>query len=186
MKKVTVNEEKLIEQCIDENRQAQKVLFNHFYSELYLLAMRYLSDHYEAEDAIVLSFTKVYKKLNTFNYSGSGSLGKWIRTILIHEAIRLLHKRRKLHYSNDALHLQIQNEAANGLEQMHAADIQKMIERLPAGYRTVFNLYVVEGFSHKEIAALLGVSESTSKTQLKKARTSLMNTIKKEQSYGIL
>lgn len=98
----------------------------------------------------------------------------------------MLHKRRKLHYSNDALHLQIQNEAANGLEQMHAADIQKMIERLPAGYRTVFNLYVVEGFSHKEIAALLGVSESTSKTQLKKARTSLMNTIKKEQSYGIL
>jgi len=61
LKKVIVNEEKLIEQCIDENRQAQKVLFNHFYSELYLLAMRYLSDHYEAEDAIVLSFTKCIK-----------------------------------------------------------------------------------------------------------------------------
>lgn len=179
-----LNEKKLIEQCIDNNRQAQEALFNQYYSELYLIAMRYLSDHHEAEDAIILSFTKVYKKLNTFAFKGNGSLGKWIRTITIHESIRLLQKRRKLHFSDDSLHLQIQNDTANGLEQMQAADIQKMIERLPAGYRTVFNLYVVEGFSHKEIAAILKISESTSKTQLKKARTSLMNTIKKEQAYG--
>ena len=179
-----LNEEKLIEQCIDNNRRAQESLFNQFYPELYVIAMRYLSDYHEAEDAIIITFAKVYEKLQNFEHKGTGSLGKWIRTILIHEAIRLLQKRRKLHFSDDLLHIQIKNEDANGIELMQAADIQKMIEQLPAGYRTVFNLYVVQGFSHQEIAALLEVSESTSKTQLKKARTSLINTIKKEKSYG--
>ncbi len=181
-----LNEEKLIEQCIRNNRHAQESLYNQFYSELYLIAMRYLSDHHEAEDAIILCFTKVYKKLNTFQYNGKASLGKWIRTILIHEAIRLLQKRKKLHFSENLIQISIQNEEANGLQQMQAADIQRMIERLPSGYRTVFNLHVVEGYTHREIADMLQVSESTSKTQLKKARTSLMNTIKKEQQYGTL
>ena len=179
-----LNEENLIEQCIRKNRQAQETFFNHFYPDLYRIAMRYLSDHHEAEDAMILSFTKAFDKLAKFQYSGKGSLGKWIRTIVIHEAIRLLQKRKKLHFSDDLLQLNLSVEEANGLEQMQASDIQQMIEKLPAGYRTIFNLYVVEGFTHREIGKLLDISENTSKTQLKKARTSLMQTIQKEQAYG--
>ncbi|MBL4707640.1 MAG: RNA polymerase sigma factor [Flavobacteriales bacterium] len=184
MKELILNEEKLIERCVEKDRHAQESLYNQFYSDLYLIAMRYLSDHHEAEDAIILSFTKVFKNLRKFNFQGKGSLGKWIRTILINEAIRLLKKRRQLHFNDEVHQLKLENSEANGLEQMQAADIFRMIEQLPAGYRTVFNLHVVEGFSHKEIAALLKVSESTSKTQLKKARNSLMNRINQEKAYG--
>lgn len=179
-----LNEEKLIERCIEKDRHAQESLYQQFYPDLYLIAMRYLSDHHEAEDAIILSFTKVFKNLKKFRFQGKGSLGKWIRTILIHEAIRLLQKRKQLHFSDETLQLQLKNPEANGLEQMQAGDLIRMIEQLPTGYRTVFNLYVIEGYSHQEIATLLKVSESTSKTQLKKARNSLMNRINQEKAYG--
>lgn len=179
-----LHEEKLIERCIEKDRHAQESLYQQFYSELYLIAMRYLSDHHEAEDAIILSFTKVFKNLKKFNFQGKGSLGKWIRTILINESIRLLQKRKQLHFNDEIHQLRLENTEANGLEKMQAEDIVRMIEQLPTGYRTVFNLYVVEGYSHQEIATLLKVSESTSKTQLKKARTSLMNRINQEKAYG--
>lgn len=146
--------------------------------------MRYLSDHHDAEDAIILSFTKIFKNLRKFKYEGQGSLGRWIRTILINESIRLLQKRKQLDFNESLLQISLPNNDANGLQQMQASDILRMIEQLPTGYRTVFNLYVIEGYSHKEIADLLQVSENTSKTQLKKARTSLMNQLNKEKAYG--
>ena len=178
-----LNEEILIRHCIDNNRHAQETLYSNYYKELYIISMRYLSDHHDAEDAIILTFTKVFKNLKSFSYQGKGSLGKWIRTILINESIRLLNKRSQLDFDSEPF--EIQNNSPNSLEQMQASDILKMIEQLPTGYRTIFSLYVIEGYSHKEIAALLKISENTSKTQLKKARTSLMNTINNDKStYG--
>ena len=179
-----LNEEKLIQKCINNDRHAQESLYNQFYKDLYLIAMRYLSDHHDAEDAIILSFTKIFKNLRKFKYEGQGSLGRWIRTILINESIRLLQKRKQLDFNESLLQISLPNNDANGLQQMQASDILRMIEQLPTGYRTVFNLYVIEGYSHKEIADLLQVSENTSKTQLKKARTSLMNQLNKEKAYG--
>lgn len=179
-----LNEKVLIERCEKNDRRAQASLYKIFYSELYLIAMRYLSDHDDAEDSIIICFTKVFKNLKKFNYQGQGSLGKWIRTILINEAIRLLQKRKKIHFESDVEGLKLPDREINGLQQLEAKDIFKMIERLPVGYRTVFNLYVVEGYPHKEIATLLKISESTSKTQLKKARENLMSTINKEKEYG--
>lgn len=181
-----LNEEKLIASCIDNNRQAQESLYNQFYKEMYLLAMRYLSDHNDAEDAVILSFTKIYKGLKKFKHQGQGSLGKWMRTILIHESIRIIKKRKLLHFSDDVQFLSIASNTVDGLQQMQASDIMLMIERLPAGYRTIFNLFVVEGYNHREIAAMLNISENTSKTQLKKARTSLMQKIKIENAYGTI
>lgn len=186
MKELILNEKELINQCIDENRNAQESLFNQYYNELYLIAMRYLSDHHDAEDVIIQSFTKVFKNLNKFKYNGPGSLGKWVRTILINEAIRSLKKRRLIEFNKDIRHLELEHADANGLQQMQADDIIRMIEKLPTGYRTVFNLFVVEGFSHKEIAEMLGISENTSKTQLKKARGHLMNNINEERNYGTI
>tara|TARA_R110002049_G_scaffold284989_3_gene465673 strand:- start:2899 stop:3477 length:579 start_codon:yes stop_codon:yes gene_type:complete len=183
-RELILNEEILIQNCIGNNRRAQETLYSNYYKELYLIAMRYLSDHHDAEDAIILCFTKVFKNLNTFNYQGQGSLGKWIRTILINESIRLLNKRNQFDFQSDLESINLPITTANSLEQMQASDILQLIEALPTGYRTIFNLYAIEGFSHKEIAALLKISENTSKTQLKKARTSLMNSINKEKAYG--
>ncbi len=182
-----LNEEELLKQCSLGDRHAQEVLFNQYYPDLYRIAMRYVSDHQEAEDVIIQSFTRVYKSLHSFSYNGPGSLGRWVRTILINEAIRSLKKKRLIEFDEDLRHLHLPNPDANALQQMQASDIQRMIEQLPAGYRTVFNLFVVEGYSHKEISQMLGVSESTSKTQLKKARHHLINDINKEKkAYGTL
>ena len=179
-----INEEEIIKRCIENDRHSQEFLFNQFYKELYLIAMRYLSDHHDAEDAIIQSFTRVFKSMKSFTYKGQGSLGRWIRTILINESIRLLKKRRLIQFDEDMKHLDFQNFDPNGLQQMQAADVTRMIEQLPTGYRTVFNLFIVEGYSHKEIGQMLGISENTSKSQLKKARNHLINNINEERTYG--
>ena len=179
-----LNEEELIKRCNKGDRHAQEFLYNQFYKDLYLIAMRYVSDHHDAEDVIIQSFTRVFKSLKSFCFKGQGSLGRWVRTILINESIRLLNKRSLIQFNEDIKHLEYQNSDANGLQQMQASDITRMIEKLPTGYRTVFNLFAVEGYAHKEIAEMLGISESTSKTQLKKARNHLMNNINGDRIYG--
>lgn len=184
LKEFILNEEILIKRCINNDRPAQEFLYNQYYQELYLIAMRYLSDHHDAEDAIIVAYTKIFRSLKKFTFQGQGSLGKWIRTILINESIKLLKKRKELYFKDDLQYLNIQTQSANSIEQMQASELFEMIEKLPSGYRTIFNLYVVEGYTHKGIAELLNISESTSKTQLKKARNSLMNSINKEKANG--
>jgi RNA polymerase sigma factor (sigma-70 family) len=183
-KEIILNEEELIQKCLRKDRHAQEFLFNQFYDELYVIAMRYLSDRHDAEDVIIQAFIRVFKSMHNFSFTGQGSLGKWIRTILINESIRSLKKRKLLHYHDDVRYLEPQHPEENALQQMQASDIIRMIENLPIGYRTVFNLFVVEGYSHKEIGQKLGISENTSKTQLKKARHQLMNIINEERRYG--
>ncbi len=184
MKEVIISEEELVRRCIANDRHAQEFLFNKYYHELYLIAMRYLADHHNAEDAIIQAFTRIYKKLPGYSHRGPGSLGRWVRTILINESIRLLKRSTSIQFNEDLKYLEVENSEVSGLQNLQAADIISMIEKLPAGYRTVFNLYVVEGFTHKEIASKLGISENTSKTQLKKARHQLMNKINQERDYG--
>ena len=179
-----ISEEELVRRCIENDRHAQEFLFNKYYDDLYLIAMRYLADHHTAEDAIIQAFTRVFKKLPGYSYRGPGSLGKWVRTILINESIRLLKKRTSVQFNEDLNYLEIEDSEISGLQNLQTADIISMIEKLPAGYRTVFNLYVIEGFAHKEIAGMLGISENTSKSQLKKARHQLMNKLTEARNYG--
>lgn len=181
-----LDEEELIRKCADGDRHAQTLLFDSYYEEFYLIAMRYLAEHQDAQDVIVKSFTRIFKNLSKFQSRGEGSLGRWMRTILINESIRLLQKRKIVQYDDSTAHIEIENPAADALQQMSADDIMRLIERLPTGYRTVFNLFAVEGYSHAEIAETLGISVSTSKTQLKKARHHLMSSITKEEAYGTI
>lgn len=184
MKELILNEQELIRKCIKGDRHAQEFLFNSHYRDLYLIAMRYLSDHQDAEDAIILAFTKVFKSLVKFKNQGPGSLGKWIRTILINESLRILNKKKVLYFQPDLTFLEPSTTAPDALQNLQAADVLSMIEQLPVGYRTVFNLYVIEGYTHSEIGNLLNISVNTSKTQLKKARHHLSNTIKTENANG--
>lgn len=179
-----MNEENLVERCLRQDRFAEEVLYNQFYDEMHLIALRYLRNKQDAEDVTILSFVKIFKNLKKFNYRGVGSLGKWARTILINESIRLLNKRKSLHFEEGSKLLSLKSINADAIEQIQATEIVKMINDLPNGYRTIFNLYVIEGYNHREISVMLKISENTSKTQLKKARTVLMNRINKENTYG--
>lgn len=184
MKTLIFSEEKLVERCLENDRKAQATFYERYYAELYRISMRYLSDHQDTEDVVIQAFTKAFKNLKAFHYLGQGSLGKWIRTIAIHEALKLLNKRKVFAFDTPVEEVQIESPSINALQTMAAEEIVHAIERLPSGYRTVFNLFSIEGYSHKEIAELLGISESTSKTQLLKARKTLMQSIAKTTNYG--
>ena len=185
MKTLILNEEKLIKHCIKGDRKAQETLYERFYNELYAIGKRYLVDQQDTEDVLIQAFVKVFNGLEKFSYQGEGSLGRWIRTILINESIKQLNRRKAIQFDNSLEHIQLEAESVSGLEQMQADDILRMIEQMPAGYRMVFNLYVIEGYTHREIAESLNISENTSKTQLLKARRTLMNRLEKERNYGV-
>jgi len=184
LKTLIFSEEKLVERCLADDRKAQATLYEQHYADLYRLGMRYLSDHQDTEDVVIQSFTKAFKNLKAFQFQGQGSLGKWIRTILIHEALKLLQKRKAFAFNAPIEEVQVESTDLNALQAMAAQEIVRLIERLPSGYRTVFNLYSIEGYGHKEIGEMLGISESTSKTQLMKARKTLMQNIVTTSHYG--
>lgn len=130
----------------------------------------------EAEDAMTTGFVKVFSKIEMFEYRGKGSLEGWIKRIMVNECLMVL--RRKKH---DMVEI---DKMANFLPSSIALDshlieeeIMNQIQALPNGYRTVFNMYVIEGFNHKEIGEKLGISENTSKSQLSKARASLKKSL---------
>ncbi len=136
------------------------------------ICLRYAKDRAEAEDMMQEGFIKVYSDL--YQYRPIGPLGGWIRRVVINSCLRFIRKRKKLvfnEYSDEMSSRLATNE--NVIDDLQAADLVKYIQRLPEGYRLVFNLYVVEGFSHKEIAEQLGVSVNTSKSQLSRAKAYL-------------
>ncbi|MDH5597576.1 MAG: sigma-70 family RNA polymerase sigma factor [Cyclobacteriaceae bacterium] len=165
------SEEQLIKDCIQGDSKAQKRLFELFSGKMLGVCLRFISEFETAEDIMIGGFIKVYDKLNQFNFEGS--FEGWIRKIMVNESLTYIRK-------NKHMYLQVDIEAAdrepdfNQLgNHLEAEDLLKMIQKLPTGYRTVFNLYAIEGFSHKEIAEQLDISENTSKSQLSRARVLL-------------
>jgi len=133
----------------------------------------------EAEEVLQESFIKVFEKLN--QWKGNGPLGGWIRTIVVNTSLTRIKNNKKFKYDkniDDAVSLSDNGE--DQLEALQAADLMKLIATMPEGYKTVFNLFVVEGYGHKEIGDLLGISESTSKTQFLKAKNWLMKRINEQ------
>lgn len=184
MKELILNEQELVDRCRKKDRHAEEHLYNQLYPILYRIGMRYLSDHQDTQDVAVYTFIRVFNNLKKFRYEGPGSLKRWTGRIMVNESIRFLKKRSLLHFGDDFEFLGVPDLQTTGLDQLQANDLMRLIEKLPTGYRTVFNLFVIEGFSHKEISDMLKISESTSKTQLKKARGQLMKNIEKEGKYG--
>ena len=170
--------------CQQADQKAQKELFEKLYASMYRICLRYVGRQLEAEDCVMRGFMKAFQKFSAFEWQTEYSLFCWIRRIMVNEA--LMEVRR----SNPLLIVQseeLPEEAVeeNAIDQLSAEELFKLITELPAGYRTVFNLYVVEGFSHQEIAQALNISESTSKTQLLKARTRLKLMVEKmNEVYG--
>lgn len=176
--------DEVIEQCKKGNQVAQGVLFNTFYKQLYNLCMRILASHHDTEDVLILSFTRVFDNLDRLDYRGEHSLGKWIRTIAVNEAIRMASTRENLYFSDDMVTFEVNNAPEPELDHVDAEQVYSIIESMPVGYRIVFNLFALEGYSHKEIAGMLNISENTSKSQLRKARMHIIEKMKKAPSYG--
>lgn len=147
------------------------------------VASRYVRNHADAEDVFMMAFTRVLANLDRFAPQGPGSLQAWVRRILINEALMWL--RRRHNFSMTEVLEEGHSVDLSDLSRLPAEDIIRFVDQLPDGYRTVFNLCVVEGYTHIEIAGLLNISESTSRTQLFKAKSLLKKMLTREgYHYG--
>ena len=160
------NEKLLIQKAIDNSREAQQHLFTKHSPKMLGVCRQYVKDLQHAEDLLLSGFLKVFTNLSQFKHEGS--FEGWIRRIMVNTCISHLRKKNLVVLADDDF---IFNDAAtDSLENTSVEDIQNLIDKLPEGYKIVFNLFAIEGFKHSEIAVKLGVSESTSKTQLFRAR----------------
>ena len=173
-------ENQLIQACIDKDGRAQRAMYEKYAPQMFTICLRYVKEISEAEDVLITGFMKVFDKIHT--YSGEGSLGGWIRRIMINESLGYLRR-------NKTMYLQVEMEAVERQpnlqlinDHLQTEDLLKMVAALPLGYRTVFNLYAIEGYSHKEISKLLGISENTSKSQLSRARGLLQQRLLESES----
>jgi len=168
----------LILRCLEQEVAAQNQFYRRYASKMFGICLRYAGNAMEAEDILQDGFIRIYRSLHHFRFEGS--LEGWVRRIIVNTAINHQKKNMKLKYEVELteinLHATLSEDAVSNLSK---EELLRIIHSLPAGYRTVFNLYVIEGYNHKEIGALLGVSENTSKTQLMRARLSIQETLKK-------
>lgn len=172
-----MEEGEIVKRCQANDAEAQRILYEKYADKMYGICFRYLSEETSAEDAVTEGFLKVFEKIQYFEYRGKGSLTGWIKRIVVNESLMILRKRK-----HKLVDIDCSSEKENGQnidQSLLEEDIISEIRKLPKGYRTVFNLYAIEGYSHKEIGEKLGISENTSKSQLSKARASLMKSLVK-------
>jgi RNA polymerase sigma factor (sigma-70 family) len=168
-------EDELIQRCLRRERNAQRQLYDMYSSKMYALSYRYVKSPMEAEDILVTAFMKVFEKIGQFK--SEGSFEGWIRRIVVNEALTYLRRNRAMYLETDLEYADREPDYAHLGDHLEAEDLMNMIQELPTGYRIVFNLYAIDGYSHKEIADHLGISENTSKSQLSRARAHLQKTL---------
>lgn len=164
-------ETELIDGCLRQNRQAQQELYQRYAGKMYSLCCRYVKDRMEAEDVLVMSFTKIFDRIG--QYKGDGSFEGWIRRVVVNESLTYLRKHKNMYLETDIEDAAYEPDYQRLENELEAGDLLKLIESLPVGYRTVFNMYAIDGYNHQEIADQLGISENTSKSQLSRARALL-------------
>ena len=171
-----ISDTDLIQGCINGDRRMQKALYDKYSGKMYAVCLRYMGNADDAQDILQEGFVKVYKNLERFR--GEGSFEGWVRRIFVNTAIEQI-RRRKTDLSLTEKEESIELKSVSAIENINEKDLMRIIRDLSPGYRAVFNLYVVEGYSHKEIGDMLGISEGTSKSQLARARMILQDKIKR-------
>ncbi len=171
-----IPESDLIKGCLKGNPQMQEELYRRFSPKMYAVCLRYAQDSDDARDLLQEGFIKVYRNLD--RYRGEGSFEGWIRRIFVNTAIEY-YRKKSLEYSrvSEKEETTIADADISVLDELAVKDIIGLIQELAPGYRAVFNLYVIEGFSHKEIADMLNISEGTSKSQLARAKSILQKKV---------
>ena len=174
--------EKAIDGCKKQDRISQKYLFDTYSDGMLMLCMRYVKNLPDAEELMLNGFYNFYRSIDRFVFNGKDSISAWLKKIMVNECLMHLRKKGALKIVEE----QYADEVSTGqayADKISANEILKIVMTLPDGYRTVFNLHVVEGYNHKEIAAMLGINEGTSKSQLSKARVLLQEMIKQNGIY---
>lgn len=175
-------EERFIQLFKEKNKLAHKLMYEHYADTMFRLCLRYLKNEHDAEDILINGFMKIFDNIKKFQYRGKGSLEGWMKRIMINEA--LMHLRKSHNFNMVPENYRKDIDAEISLDSnLSANEIFEIVKTLPIGYRTVFNLYAVEGFTHKEIAKKLGISENTSKSQLSKARAALIKLLSEKKMY---
>ncbi|MEM6967594.1 MAG: sigma-70 family RNA polymerase sigma factor [Bacteroidota bacterium] len=177
-----MTEKEIIQGCRKKNRKAQQFLYEKYAPKMFGVCRRYVKNYEDAEDVLVEAFFKVMTKIEMF--SGKGSFEGWIRRIIVNESLMHLRKNHNFRLTVEISNIDIKSTVTIE-DDLAAQDILNLLDKLPTGYRTVFNLYVVEGYKHREIAEELGISINTSKSQLILAKKRLQTLVKANQIPGV-
>ncbi len=170
-----MNEAGSIADCKKGNNKAQKALFEIYSKGMLLLCKRYVKDNHYAEDILLSGFYKFFSTIDQFIYSDTKSVGAWLKGIMVNECLIFLRKNKHMTFVEEEFALNTTIIDADVLERMNSNVIFQLINALPDGYRIVFNLYIVEGYNHREIAEMLKISEGTSKSQLSRSKALLQS-----------
>ncbi len=178
-----LNEQDLIKACVQGNEKAQKQLYEKHSRVMFGICLRYSNSYEEAKDILQDGFVKVFTKMRQFGFQGS--FEGWMKRIFVNTALEY-YRSQKNHLFHDDV------EVASGIahhdytiDKISRKEILELIQAMPAGYRNVLNLFIIEGYSHAEIAEMLGINEGTSKSQLSRARVILQQAIIKQQQKGL-
>ena len=177
-----MTEKEIIQGCRKQNRKAQQALYDRYSPKMFGVCKRYVKNYEDAEDVLVEGLFKAMKNIHQF--SGNGSFEGWIRRIVVNQALMHLRKAHNFKMTVEISNVEIKS-VATVEDELAAQDILKLLDKLPTGYRTVFNLYVIEGFKHREIAEQLGISINTSKSQLILAKKRLRSLVEQNQIPGV-
>ena len=177
-----MTEKQLITACKNEDRKAQRELYERYAPLMMSICRRYVNTKEDAEDILVEAFYKILTSLHQFREMGS--FVGWMRRIVVNESLMFLRKRHNFRMTVEIDEVQMPVTLTIE-DELAAKDITDLLQLLPTGYRTVFNLYVVEGFKHREIAELLGISINTSKSQLILAKKKLKMYLKEMKYPGV-
>ena len=175
------SEQQLIDLCIKGDRNAQRVIYDRLASRMFPVCIRYVSDRTVAEDILQDGFITLFSKIGS--YKGDGSFEDWARKIFVNTALMYLRKKDALKMSEELENARnLSSDLSSQMQNIGYKELMKLITSLPAGFRTVFNMYVIEGYSHKEIADMMNITETTSRTQLSRARLWLQSKIKEQEN----
>lgn len=177
--KADISEEELSLQCQRGDMQARRTLYERYGGRLMAICLRYIGDRETAEDVLHDGFLRIFQSIKQFSYQGEGSLKAWLSRVMVNEALGYLRK-KNVQLQQEVLMTEIPDVPDtddSDLNDIPRSVLMKFISELPDGYRTVFNLYVFEEKSHKEIASLLGITEHTSSSQFYRAKSLLIKKI---------
>src|SRR5215468_2574176 len=175
-----MTEEAILKGCLHNDALAQRELYNKYSPKMLAVCYRFAHNREDAEDMLQEGFIKVFLQIHTFE--NRGAFEGWIRRIIVHTCINILKKNKKFNESVDIIHataIQVREESVPSIVQ--AKQVVECIRLLPIGYRTVLNLYAIEGYSHKEIAEMLDIEESTSRSQYTRAKQMLEDILVKKK-----
>jgi RNA polymerase sigma-70 factor (ECF subfamily) len=174
-----MTDDELVRGCIAGDPKSQKALYQQFARKMMSICMRYANNRDQAQDMLQDGFVKVFQKMDHFR--GDGPLGGWIARTMVNTALDHIRRNKPYDHSLDLTEAEhLHQEDATVMSSMTTDELMALIQALPAGYRSVFNLFAIEGYPHKDIAEMLGISENTSKSQFMKARAYLRKLLPKE------